>query len=266
MQETNQRVLTMDHGYNFRDLGGYATKDGQTVKWQRVIRTASLAFLSDRDQQSLVDYGIKIDVDFRSNAEVSKSPDRIPDAISYHHLPVFPEDKTEASKSEAEMKAELKERRENGFQHMLDVYQDMIVTPQSHAAYQAFFNTLLSNTEADSGLLFHCTAGKDRTGMGAVFFLSALGVPQNIIKQDYLLTNETLSPLIQERLKKAQSEGISGTTLDSIKALMSVSSAYFDTAMKSVAANYGTMADFLTNALELSKQDVADLKTLYLTH
>ncbi|KRK98749.1 protein-tyrosine phosphatase [Secundilactobacillus odoratitofui DSM 19909 = JCM 15043] len=264
MQQTNQRLLKMDHGYNFRELGGYQTADGHTVKWQRVIRTATLAFLSKQDQQSLVDYGVNVDIDFRSNAEVAKSPDLIPASISYHHLPVFPEDQTEVSKSEAEIKAELAKREENGYQHMLDTYQEMITTSQSHQAYQAFFAALLANTSDKQTLLFHCTAGKDRTGMGAVFLLSALGVPHELIKQDYLLTNEALSPLITDRLTKAQNEGITGTTLESIKALMTVSSDYFDTAMAAVKAQYGDMAHFLTDALALSDQDIADLKQLYL--
>ncbi|MTV82792.1 tyrosine-protein phosphatase [Secundilactobacillus folii] len=266
MQQTNQRILPMEHGYNFRDLGGYQTIDGQKVQWQRVIRTASLAYLSNRDQQSLVDYGIKVDVDFRSNTEVSDSPDRIPAGIRYRHLPVFTEDKTDASKSEAELKAEMKERQENGRQHMIDVYQEMVTMPQAHEAYQNFFATLLANTDAHNAILFHCTAGKDRTGMGAAFFLSALGVPRKTVKRDYLLTNKTLSPLIQDRLKRAESEGITGQSLASVKALMSVSSDYFDAAMKAIETNYGSMQAFLANALELTDHDIADLKQLYLTH
>lgn len=262
MQQTNERLLKMNAGYNFRELGGYRTRNGQSVKWQRVIRTASLAFLTDDDQARLVDYGITADIDFRSNSEVTKSPDKIPANISYHHLPVFPEDKTEASKSEAEMQAELKQREENGYQHMLDVYNDMILSPQSHDAYHQFFSQLLANT--DGGLLFHCTAGKDRTGMGAVFFLSALGVPDKTIKQDYLLTNEALSPLIQERLTKAKNSGITGTSLDSLKALMSVSSDYYDTAMNAINLHYGSVPEFLSGALSLTNHDLLDLQHLYL--
>lgn len=265
MQQTNQRVLTMDHGYNFRDLGGYQTNDGQTVKWQRVIRTGTLAYLSQHDQQALVDYGIKFDVDFRSDVEVAQAPDQIPNDILYRHLPVFPDDKTDASKSQAELSAELKTRKMNGFDHMVRVYQNMVTQPQAQAAYRAFFAVLLTNTNEKDGLLFHCTAGKDRTGMGATFFLSALGVPKKIIKQDYLLTNDILASLVQNRLIKAKNEGITGTTLDTIKAQMTVSSGYFDAAMKVINDNYGTMPQFLKDALQLSSEDVNDLKKLYLT-
>ncbi|MCH5461721.1 tyrosine-protein phosphatase [Lactobacillus sp. LC28-10] len=266
MQETNQRVLTMDHGYNFRELGGYPASNGQTVKWQRVIRTATLAYLSENDQQALVDYGVKYDIDFRSDGEVAEAPDRIPGNVLYRHLPVFPTDKTDASKTQAELDAELKARKKSGFDHMLDVYRDMIVEPQAHSAYQTFFAALLSNSGENNVLLFHCTAGKDRTGMGAAFFLSALGVPHKIIKQDYLLTNDILSPLIQNRLIKAKNEGVTGTMLDTIKAQMTVSSGYFDAAMTAIDKHYGSMPQFLNEALQLSTEDIADLKKLYLTH
>ncbi|WP_203650450.1 tyrosine-protein phosphatase [Secundilactobacillus yichangensis] len=266
MQQANQRVLTMDHGYNFRDLGGYQARDGQTVKWQRVIRTGTLAYLSDHDQQSLLDYGIKFDVDFRSDGEVAEAPDQIPNSILYRHLPVFPDDKTDASKTQAELNAELKSRKKNGFDHMVEVYQEMVTEPQAQSAYRHFFSALLNNTDPKSGLLFHCTAGKDRTGMGATFFLSALGVPLKIIKQDYLLTNDILSPLVQARLTKAKNEGITGTTLDTIKAQMTVSSGYFDAAMAAIDKYYGTMPEFLNKALQLSNEDIVDLKKLYLTH
>lgn len=261
---THQRVLNVSGGFNFRELGGYPTADGKTIKWQRVIRTATLAHLTDADQQLLLDYGIKYDVDFRSNDEVTKAPDQIPAVIDYQHLPVFPEDKTQASKTEAEIKAELQYKRENGRQHMIDTYREMIELPQSHNAYRQFFNTLLNNTNGD-GVLFHCTAGKDRTGMGAVFFLSALGVDHDLIRQDYLLTNQTLSPLIQNRLTKARENGMTGSVLESLKALISVSGDYFDTAMATIQADYGDMNQFLTEALSLSTTEINDLKQLYLT-
>ncbi|GAX00353.1 tyrosine-protein phosphatase [Secundilactobacillus silagei] len=266
MQQTNQRVLTMDHGYNFRELGGYQSRDGQTVKWQRVIRTGTLAYLSDHDQQSLINYGVKFDVDFRSDVEVAQAPDQIPNNILYRHLPVFADDETDASKSREELNAELKTRQKNGFDHMVEAYEDLIVEPQSHTAYQNFFATLLNNTDEKSTVLFHCTSGKDRTGMGAAFLLSALGVPQKTIKQDYLLTNEILSPLVQKRLTKAKNDGMTETNLETIKALMSVSSGYFDAAMATIAKNYGSMSQFLNQALQLSNEDINDLKKLYLTH
>lgn len=65
MQTTNQRLLDISGGINFRELGGYPTVDGRTVKWQRAIRTASLARLTDDDKQTLINYGVKVDVDFR---------------------------------------------------------------------------------------------------------------------------------------------------------------------------------------------------------
>lgn len=101
--------------------------------------------------------------------------------------------------------------------------------------------------------------------MGAVFFLSALDVDPDLIRQDYLLTNQTLSPLIQNRLTKARENGMTGSVLESLKALISVSGDYFDTAMATIKADYGDMNHFLTEALSLSTTEINDLKQLYLT-
>lgn len=263
MQTTKQRLLDISGGINFRELGGYPTLDGRAVKWQRVIRTASLARITDTDQQTLLNYGVTVDVDFRSQTEINKEPDRVPTGVRYQHLPVFDDDQTDNSKTQAQIQAELKAQAENGFQHMLDTYHDMITTTQSHIAYQQFFNTLLA-TE-DNVVLFHCTAGKDRTGMGAVFLLNALGVPETTIKQDYLLTNQVAADLVNRRLASAKAEGASGQLLDSIKALWRVSDAYYQTAMTAIHDNYGDMNGFLNQALQLSPQDIADLKALYLS-
>ncbi len=263
MQTTNQRLLDISGGINFRELGGYPTVDGRTVKWQRAIRTASLARLTDDDKQTLINYGVKVDVDFRSNTEITKEPDRVPTGVRYQHLPVFEEDQTDNSKTQAQIQAELKEKAENGFQHMLDTYHDMITTEKSHEAYQQFFQTLLTNE--NDVVLFHCTAGKDRTGMGAVFLLNALGVAQPTIRQDYLLTNQVAAGLLHRRLESAKAEGVSGQFLESIKALWRVSDAYYENAMTAIRDDYGDMHGFLTKALDLSDQDITDLQTLYLT-
>ncbi len=87
---------------------------------------------------------------------------------------------------------------------MIQVYVDLINQDHSKQAYRQFFDLLLANDKEDQSLLFHCTAGKDRTGMGAVFLLSALSVPEETIRTDYLLTNQASAAFVTQSLAKLQ--------------------------------------------------------------
>lgn len=163
---TNQRVLTVPGGINFRELGGYSTKDGRKIKWHKVIRTGGLDQLTPAGQALLDDYGVRYDIDFRSPQEVLDAPDRIPANAKYVYAPVFNVDETRNSDGTDKMTANLEKHPDSGFKHMLKVYQ--MVADEQHAKdeYRRFFDNLLANDQPDSTLLFHCTAGKDRTGMG----------------------------------------------------------------------------------------------------
>lgn len=90
-----------------------------------------------------------------------------------------------------------------------------MVADEQHAKdeYRRFFDNLLANDQPDSTLLFHCTAEKDRTGMGAVYLLTALGVDFETIKQDYLLTNQASIGRINGAMAEARAQGASSATV-----------------------------------------------------
>ena len=75
------KLIGIQNGRNFRELGGYKTVSGQTIKYNKLLRTGNLADLSPFDKQFLTDYGVKYDVDFRSKEEVDNQPDRVPDGV-----------------------------------------------------------------------------------------------------------------------------------------------------------------------------------------
>lgn len=261
---SKDRILTMEKGINFRELGGYPTKDGRKTKWHKVIRTGSLSDLTALDQQKLDAYGVRYDVDFRSPKEVLEAPDRVPGNAKYVYAPVFNVDETKNSDGEDKMTANLEKHPDSGFSHMLKVYR-MIVTEQ-HAKdeYRRFFDTLLANDQPDDVLLFHCTAGKDRTGMGAVFLLTALGVDFDTIRTDYLLTNEASAKRIRHATKKAQEKGASAETVASLRALWSVDEAYLNAAMTEIERQSGNLEHYLRTELKLTKAEIEKLRQLYL--
>lgn len=256
------RILNLENGRNFRELGGYKTLDGKTIKYHKAIRSAGLGDLSDKDINFLGNYGLKTDIDFRSIDEAAKKPDKTPKGTKYVSLPVFKEDETEASKIQGTSIPDLDYVPIDGYNHMLDAYLDMVNGDQAKLAYQSFFNELLTNSNDDEVLLFHCSAGKDRTGMGAFFLMSALNVPMTTIKDDYLLTNKASKSFIDNLLKQVVEH--EPTLVDTIKALMTVNINYLETAQKAIEETSGSIDNYIREELKVSDHDVSDLKKIYL--
>jgi len=260
----NQRVLTMQQGINFRELGGYPTQDGHTIKWHKVIRTGNLSQLTATDLAFLDHYGVRYDIDFRSPKEVLDEPDRVPGQAKYQFAPIFNVDETRNSDGTDKMTANLEKHPDSGYRHMLKVYRMIATEAHSKAEYRRFFDNLLANDQPDDVLLFHCTAGKDRTGMGAVYLLSALGVDPQTIRTDYLMSNQTSVKRIENMIQAATKQGASAATLASVKALWSVNSDYLDAALTEIKHQSGNMQHYLRTELKLTKTELADLRHLYL--
>lgn len=155
------RLLPIEAGHNFRELGGYQTTDGRQVQWHRLIRAGALGQLSEADLALLAQLNVTADIDFRSPTELEAAADRVPHTATYHHEPVFDTDRTESSKTNAELEPLLVADPDSGARHMEVTYQEMVTEPTSKTAYQHFFAHLLA-TPSDGAVLFHCTAGKDR--------------------------------------------------------------------------------------------------------
>lgn len=258
------RILPLEKGHNFRELGGYQTKDGRTLKWHKVLRSASLAHLTSHDLTYLTHYGVRYDIDFRSPEEIAKSPDKVPENATYESLPVFKIDETASTTSETDLFKAFSTDPQSGHQHMIQVYGDLINQAHSKQAYRHFFDLLLANDQEDQTLLFHCTAGKDRTGMGAVFLLSALGVPEETIRTDYLLTNQASAAFVTQSLTKLQQKTQNQAVFQSYQSLLTVHQDYFDTAKQAIEAANGSIQNYLTHDLQLSQHDLADLRKIYL--
>ncbi|KRN29048.1 protein-tyrosine phosphatase [Lactobacillus selangorensis] len=259
-----QRLLNIQGGENFRELGGYRTQDGHTVKWHKLLRSGKLDKLTSADEQLLDQYGVVQDIDFRSPDEVRKSPDKVPVNAVYEHVPVFTYDQTESSVSPEKMRQTLSADSQTGFHQMVDAYHGLVNDAHSKHAYQKFFAALLSNDQPNQVLLFHCTAGKDRTGMGAVFLLSALGVEPAAIRQDYLLTNQVTTKKIASMHQRLEQEHANANLKQSMQDLMTVNPAYLDTALEDIQKQSDTIQRYLHQELELSKDDIAVLRHIYL--
>lgn len=262
---TQQRLLPIKHGYNFRDLGGYQTSDGHTVKWHRLIRSGALNNLDEQDQEALAAIPVTVDIDLRSKPEITAAPDRVPRTAKYYHLPVFSIDVTNASRSDEEVAREMQEVG-NGYRHMQLEYRNMVQLASAQQAYQELFQLVLSNQSGAT--LFHCTAGKDRTGFGAYLLLTVLGVPRETILQDYLLTNDVTAAFRRRwvaQLRASTAElGNRDAVIKNRSDMMAVFPGYLTAAIETVNRLAGSPTQYLTDCLELTRGDLADLRRLYL--
>lgn len=185
------RRLLWDACHNVRDIGGYATADGRHTRWRAVIRADDLCNLSEEGSAQLVDYGIRTVIDLRGPWESPHDsspfarPNRYADTVTYLNLPVI--DVTEFTGSPVEQARTV----EDSYRIILDVYTFEI----------AAVMTAIARARA-GGVLIHCHAGKDRTGLITGLLLSLVGVPAETVAEDYALSDTYLQPLYNRWLEQ----------------------------------------------------------------
>lgn len=237
------RRLPISGGYNYRDLGGYPTLDSHTIKWRRLLRSGSLHRLTSQDLQYFSDMKLAKDIDLRSPRETKKEPDQVPGATEYIANPIFSTDETRASQPISSFSDELNADPNRGRQHMRTVYHEMVAEPGPQQAYRDFFQQLLS-APADRPVLFHCTAGKDRTGIGAYLLLNALEVQPDVIIKDYLLTNELVKDVQQDIKQKLTAGHFSSNYIQNSLDMASVKQEYLQTAQDAIQKISGSVDQY----------------------
>lgn len=179
-----QRVVTLEGAYNMRDLGGYGTKDGQVTKWGRFYRADGLHKLTDADQQHILGRNVRQVIDLRHTQELKKDPNVFAGSgkVTYHHVSVI----NPATPDVMQV------------QSLGELYIDMLDKSQNQL--REVFEHLAQQSEEAS--LYHCTAGKDRTGVISALLLDNAGVPHDTIINDYSLTAECLAPMVDDMRRK----------------------------------------------------------------
>ncbi|TPR42670.1 tyrosine-protein phosphatase [Apilactobacillus micheneri] len=259
----NKRLLDVKNGYNFRELGGYLTKDGRTIKWNKLIRSGELSELSKADQEYLTDYGVKYDVDLRSDLERKNAADKNLAKTSFIPNPIF---NTGHDKTDEEYAKQYSINPNLGTKNMILSYQSMVTEESAKKAFRKLFDTLLKNDQDNSSVLFHCAQGKDRTGLSAAFILFALGVSENNIRQDYLISKEQMKPYVQLKINEYSKYGMNDILKNNLSNLYSVDEKYFDAAMNTIKKEYGNVDNFLHEFIGLSDREITKLRDIYLTN
>lgn len=186
--------LRLEGASNFRDLGGYPAADGKSVRPGIVFRSNRLSSLTDGDKQKITDAGITLDVDLRNSSERSEAPDNVPAGVRYQVADVVSLDHgiwfhefVPITLGRALIDAYTSDTSNVG---QSIGYPFMVSFVGADAAFRDTLLAIARNTTG--GTVFHCSAGKDRTGWAAATLLSILGVPRASIEEDFLKSNTYL--------------------------------------------------------------------------
>ncbi len=257
---------------NTRDLGQFTTQDGRKIRPRRLLRSGSLNRLSLEDRAILQnDYQLKLVLDFRTATEKGGEPDTKIHGVTYEWLPILDEEtigisrETEESADGLQMLADFLMRPGfNAKEYMTNTYLALVKSSFSRRQYRKFFDILLDAPE-DGAVLWHCSAGKDRVGIGTALLLSALGVAREDIIDDYLATNtfyaDTLNQMIAVLTEKAGTKEI----IPSIDAFFSVQPQYIECVFDCIDREFSGIDAFLEQEMGLDEQRRTALQDKYLT-
>ena len=251
MTQNPERRLPLEGASNFRDLGGYKTKDGRTVRWRKIFRSGAMDRLSDADLVVLHDLGLRTICDLRHPEEQAMHPTRLsPFApATIHSLPIRPH-----------VPGDYRERIEANDPHAGALARDYMTEAyrcyvRDHAeAYRGLMQKLAD--PENHPLVFHCAAGKDRTGFGAALVLMTLGVPEESIFEDYLATNHywTESVLrVQQDIPEAARKHFSAAN-----------DVYLRASINTLHEIYSSLDAYINDALKLEPGAVQWLRSLLL--
>ena len=240
------RRLDLLGSTNFRDLGGYLGQAGRPVRWRRLFRSDHLGELAPQDVLALKELGLARVLDFRGAQERSASACRLP-GVRVHALSIEP---TVVQGMKSLLAAGKVLTPQATVELMEQTYRDFVL--HNSPRFAELFDHLL---QEDSPLVFHCTAGKDRTGFAAALILSALGVPRSVVMQDYLLTNDFYrQPVVASGLASQE-------VLD---VLWKVRSGFLEAARQVVESDHGGVDRYLEESIGLGAAQRRRLEQLYL--
>ena len=245
------RRIRLDGAANFRDIGGYPTIKHQRVKWRKIFRSGNLASLTENDHKILQKIGIQSICDFRSTAEITRQPNHLPEKIFLHylHLPIV---------NKTMEPTEAVTRIMNGDidwftpDFMIKAYIEKV--EDFPDTWYLFFENLCQRPFRP--LLFHCTAGKDRTGVCAALILLCLDVPEKWVIYDHALSNiynAEQTKTIRERLRKI------GVNPDSLMDYLTAPKTAIVALIEHINRKYGCTRDYL---IQRAKVNPAWIETL----
>ncbi|HEX9470981.1 MAG TPA: tyrosine-protein phosphatase [Bradyrhizobium sp.] len=246
MSDSPARHLNLAGASNFRDLGGYRASDGRKVRWRQIFRSNHLGHITEADIEILRGLGIRSAFDFRGTEERATALCALTE-ITVHSLPIEP---TVVASLRARLTGGVALSTVDAVDVMRDSYRNYV--RQNTPSFRALFAHLF---EDRAPLVIHCTAGKDRTGFACALILHALGVPDDVITEDYLLTNR-----FYRRDASASSE-----LPDEVRQVLgTVETSFLAAAYDAIRADYGDLEGYFGDGLGVGVRERTTLQARYL--
>jgi len=261
IQQSDERHVLLDGQSNFRDIGGYKTTDGKTVKWRQVYRSGELPRLTNEDVEKVKKLGIKKVVNFLNENETkARGKDRLPNGTKEVSLPIESEGGLVDVVLEARKTADFSKVPVG-----LNPELHRVLVQEADQQYAAFLRELAD--PKNRPLVFHCSHGVHRTGTAAAILLSALGVPWETVREDYLLSNEYRKEEVAKRVEQlrelaAKNQGIPADRVDmaNINAFYILQPDYIDASLEEAVKQYGSMDKYIRDGLGITKEEIKSLR------
>ena len=249
-------TIMLEGARNVRDLGNTKNRYGEMIRTGILLRGDALHSLTADDIHRLQnDYHLKTIIDMRTSRETVERPDRIIEGTEYRNIRIFNEEHTGVTR---ENQATGPER----FKHMppmTDIYR-MIVT--SDHTVQQMQKVLRCIMDENSGtVIFHCTAGKDRTGLAAVFLLALLDVDLGTIREDYMMTNATAIEDAEKSARRIYEQLHDQQIADHIRTAFIAKEEYLDTALRCIEDQCGTLDRYIEERLGITAEEKEAFRT-----
>ncbi|MFB8024331.1 MULTISPECIES: tyrosine-protein phosphatase [unclassified Streptomyces] len=238
------RLIALEGSVNFRDAGGYRTTDGHWVKMGEIYRSDALDKLTPADLAKLRRLSIRTVYDLRMESERSAAPDRVPAGATHVVADVLAGSPTFTA---------MPTTPDEAVAMMVEGEKFMVSGDTAKAAYRTVFGGITD--DSSRAVVFHCTAGKDRTGWANAALLSALGVPRSTVMADYLASND-----YRAEANAAALASMPAAQAAVYKPLLDVRPEYLNSGYEEVGRSFGSFGAYEKEALGLDARDLRDLK------
>ena len=260
------KLLAFEKLHNIRDLGGMTAAGGQRIVSGRLVRCGDLSDLSVRDREAFVSLADTV-VDFRTDGERGEKPDMEIPGIRYLHIPIIDSltaGITREKSADQDIFARFSSEPEKARQYMCDMYHAFAESDFACSQYAHFIRLLMQPRE--KAVVWHCTAGKDRAGVGAAIVEELLGVPREDVIADYLMTNEYLKEEFAFLTNVVGEQAGSGVAVpdEALRYLFGADRDYIEEYYRTIGIKYGSFERFIEDGLRLSAEDIRDLRSMYL--
>lgn len=252
-----ERTIPLEGCFNFRDLGGYVNTAGKTVKWGKLYRSSLLTNITEKDKDTLEKLGVSWICDLRSTSEIAAKPTPVLAHIKNRHIPIG----TAKNESTESQKIDIPDDHRVYEPLMGESYRVFV---QSKDGFREIFNDIIEKEEVP--FLFHCTAGKDRTGVLGALLLKLLDVPENTILADYELTNQYADNILGEMqgLVNAFSNSDKKIDLENFRPMAEARPAYLEIAFDEMQKEYGSVDAYLEKGIGITPSEKAKFQTMML--